>query len=311
MGLSRQLAMKIISPLATSLALVALITPGLSLADSLNGKTLTVTAVPHEPWLKLKDDSSNRVGNDRYEGYLIDLIAALGQKLGANFDVHIAADGRYGAPTDSGAWTGMVGEVMTGKADLALADLTITSKREKVVDFTVPYMQTGITILFSQPSWGLRTFKSIEDLIKQDISFSCVEGGATERFFKNSKIPEYNQAWNMMNDFDLMTKNNNEGIERFLENPGEFAFLVESKSADYAMAKHCGLSTVGGNINMRNYGIAVKQGSSYRETLNVALLELMEEGVVSSLENKWWKGQAKTQKCDLMGKLLSSFSDIF
>ena len=104
----------------------------------------------------------------------------------------------------------MVGEVMTGKADLALADLTITSKREKVVDFTVPYMQTGITILFSQPSWGLRTFKSIEDLIKQDISFSCVEGGATERFFKNSKIPEYNQAWNMMNDFDLMTKNNNE-----------------------------------------------------------------------------------------------------
>merc|ERR1712137_826446 len=97
------------------------------------------------------------------------------------------------------------------------------------VDFTVPYMQTGITILFSQPSRGLRTFKSIEDLIKQDISFSCVEGGATERFFKNSKIPEYNQAWNMMNDFDLMTKNNNEGIERVLENPGEFAFLVESK----------------------------------------------------------------------------------
>ena len=172
----------------------------------------------------------------------------------------------------------MVGEVMTGKADMALADLTITSKREKVVDFTVPYMQTGITILFSQPSWGLRTFKSIEDLIKQDISFSCVEGGATERFFKNSKIPEYKQAWILMNKFGLMTKNNDEvymiavqlfqqqkniccqGIERVLENPGEFAFLLESKSADYAMARHCGLSTVGGNINMRSYGIAVKQG---------------------------------------------------
>merc|ERR1711976_402632 len=304
---SRHLAMKIIAPLATSLALVALINPGLSLKQP----TLSVVAVPHEPWLKLKDDSSNRVGNDRYEGYLIDLITALGQKLGANFEVHIAADGKYGAPTDSGAWTGMVGEVMTGKADMALADLTITSKREKVVDFTVPYMQTGITILFSQPSWGLRTFKSIEDLIKQDISFSCVEGGATERFFKNSKIPEYKQAWILMNKFVLMTKNNDEGIERVLENPGEFAFLLESKSADYAMARHCGLSTVGGNINMRSYGIAVKQGSSYRETLNVALLELMEEGVVSSLENKWWKSQAKTQKCDLMGKLLSSFSDIF
>ena len=61
----------------------------------------------HEPWLKLKDDSSNRVGNDRYEGYLIDLIDALHQKLGANFDIHIAGDGRYGAPTDAGPWTGM------------------------------------------------------------------------------------------------------------------------------------------------------------------------------------------------------------
>merc|ERR1712184_189033 len=95
--LSRQLAMKIISPLATSLALVALITPGQSLADSLNGKTLTVTAVPHEPWLKLKDDSSNRVGNDRYEGYLIDLITAPVSLMATSLYAHIAADGRYGA----------------------------------------------------------------------------------------------------------------------------------------------------------------------------------------------------------------------
>ena len=100
---------------------------------------------------------------------------------------------------------------MTGKADLALADLTITSKREKVLDFTVPFMQIGITILFSQPNWGLRTFKSIEDLVKQDdIKFSCVEGGATERFFKNSRIPEYRQAWEKMVEFGLMVQSNDE-----------------------------------------------------------------------------------------------------
>ena len=42
---------------------------------------------------------------------------------------------------------GMVGEVMTGAADLALADLTITAARERVVDFTVPFLQTGITVI--------------------------------------------------------------------------------------------------------------------------------------------------------------------
>ena len=36
---------------------------------------------------------------------------------------------------------------MTGAADLALADLTITAARERVVDFTVPFLQTGITVL--------------------------------------------------------------------------------------------------------------------------------------------------------------------
>ena len=101
---------------------------------------------------------------------------------------------------------------MTGEADLALADLTITSKREKVVDFTVPYMQTGITILFS-PAKGLRhrTFKTVEDLVKQDdVTFACVKGGSTERFFQNSKNPEYRQVWEKMVKFDLMTTNNNE-----------------------------------------------------------------------------------------------------
>ena len=37
---------------------------------------------------------------------------------------------------------------MTGAADLALADLTITAARERVVDFTVPFLQTGITVLY-------------------------------------------------------------------------------------------------------------------------------------------------------------------
>ena len=58
--------------------------------------------------MKLKDDSSNRVGNDRYEGYLLDLITALGQKLGANFDVHVAGDSKYGGPNEAGRWTGQL-----------------------------------------------------------------------------------------------------------------------------------------------------------------------------------------------------------
>ncbi|GIY79631.1 hypothetical protein CDAR_197481 [Caerostris darwini] len=40
----------------------------------------------------------------------------------------------------------MVGEVLSGVADMAIADLTITSTREKVMDFTLPYMNTGVAV---------------------------------------------------------------------------------------------------------------------------------------------------------------------
>lgn len=35
--------------------------------------------------------------------------------------------------------------------DLAITDLTITSEREKAVDFTLPFMNLGISILYRKP----------------------------------------------------------------------------------------------------------------------------------------------------------------
>lgn len=37
------------------------------------------------------------------------------------------------------------------EADIAIADLTITYKREAAVDFTMPFMNLGISILFKKP----------------------------------------------------------------------------------------------------------------------------------------------------------------
>ena len=54
----------------------------------------------------LKDDSSNRSGNDRYEGYLVDLLDALAQKLHVNYELQLQQDGRYGMKDESGEWQG-------------------------------------------------------------------------------------------------------------------------------------------------------------------------------------------------------------
>ena len=46
----------------------------------------------------------------------------------------------------------MIGEVQRDEADIAIADLTINSNRELAVDFTYPFMSTGISIIYKQPT---------------------------------------------------------------------------------------------------------------------------------------------------------------
>merc|ERR1712227_856609 len=264
--------------------------------------TLTVTTVLNEPFIFLKDDSVNRIGNDKYQGFLIDLMDSIGDKTPFEFELKMQEDG---------SWNGMIGSVMSGAADMSLADMTITSMREKSVDFSIPYMQTGIQVLY-QPSMlkMMNMFSTVEDLVNQtSIKFGCVRGGATERFLKTSNNPVYRKLWETMIEMNEMTNSNQEGIEKVLENPGTYAYLLEAQSAQHAMNKFCGLKTVGPRLNTRHYGLAVQRDSGLRKTLNVALLELMEDGVIDELEKKWF-GQ-KNLECGQISSLLTSLSDIF
>ena len=65
--------------------------------------------------------------------------------------IKFAADGKYGHLVD-GKWDGLVGEVLNNAADMAIGPLTITYDREKVVYFTKPFMNLGVSILYRTPT---------------------------------------------------------------------------------------------------------------------------------------------------------------
>lgn len=46
------------------------------------------------------------------------------------------------------SWNGIVRELIERRADLAVASMTINYARENVIDFTKPFMNLGIGILF-------------------------------------------------------------------------------------------------------------------------------------------------------------------
>ena len=119
-----------------------------NLIESLHNTTLVVTTILSEPYTMYKENKEVLTGNDQFEGHNIDLIDAIAKILGFNYTIRLVEDGKYGSiDKKSGQWNGMIGELLSQKADLAIADLTITYEREQGVDFTMPFMNLGITIL--------------------------------------------------------------------------------------------------------------------------------------------------------------------
>ena len=94
-----------------------------------------------------KEASTPMTGNDRFEGFGIELIDKLSQKLGFNYTFILQEDGAYGSLNrETGEWNGMLREIMDGRADLAITDLTITSERESATDFTTKnYIKNCVT----------------------------------------------------------------------------------------------------------------------------------------------------------------------
>ncbi|PNI63332.1 GRIA2 isoform 12 [Pan troglodytes] len=104
------------------------------------------------PYVMMKKNHEMLEGNERYEGYCVDLAAEIAKHCGFKYKLTIVGDGKYGArDADTKIWNGMVGELVYGKADIAIAPLTITLVREEVIDFSKPFMSLGISIMIKKP----------------------------------------------------------------------------------------------------------------------------------------------------------------
>ncbi|XP_017778458.1 PREDICTED: glutamate receptor ionotropic, kainate 2-like isoform X2 [Nicrophorus vespilloides] len=381
---------------------------------SLTNKSFVVITALTPPYGLLKETTTQLSGNDRFEGFGIDLIHELSLMLGFNYTFVIQEDGANGNfDRRTKQWNGMIREIIDGRADLAITDLTITSERENAVDFTMPFMNLGISILYRKPEpvapslftfaspfslqvwmllgvayffvsislfiigrlcpsewtnpypcveepeflinqfslrnslWftigslmqqgteiapiGISTrmvagiwwfftlimvssytanlaafltvetlvtsFKNIEELAEQtEIKYGAKKDGATSNFFRDSDIESYKVIGRYMYKHPTdMTADNDEGVRRVeTEN---YAFLMESTTIEYIVERHCTLAQVGGLLDDKGYGIAMRKDSKYRNILSAAVLKLQETGKLTSLKIKWWKEKRGGGNC--------------
>ncbi|PNF31226.1 Glutamate receptor ionotropic, kainate 2, partial [Cryptotermes secundus] len=114
--------------------------------------TLVVITIPETPYV-MHRAQGNLTGNARYEGFCIDLLKEIAAMVGFEYHIELVPDGKYGVyDLESGEWNGIVRQLMDKKADLAVGSMTINYARESVIDFTKPFMNLGISILFKVPT---------------------------------------------------------------------------------------------------------------------------------------------------------------
>ncbi|XP_042303490.1 glutamate receptor ionotropic, NMDA 2C [Sceloporus undulatus] len=83
------------------------------------------------------------------KGFCIDILKKLAKTVKFSYDLYLVTNGKHGKIVD-GFWNGMIGEVYYKRADMAIGSLTINEERSQIVDFSVPFVETGISVMVAR-----------------------------------------------------------------------------------------------------------------------------------------------------------------
>ncbi|XP_057214203.1 glutamate receptor ionotropic, delta-1 isoform X3 [Triplophysa rosa] len=124
--------------------------------NGMQGVTVKVVTLLEDPFVMVAE---NILGQPkRYKGFSVDVLDALAKMLGFKYDIYQVADSKYGSQLPNGSWSGMIGELINKRADLAVSAITITPERENVVDFSKRYMDYSVGILHRKPEEKINIF---------------------------------------------------------------------------------------------------------------------------------------------------------
>ena len=233
----------------------------------------------------------NATGNERFEGYIPDLLKLLSKHVGFRYRLGIVRDGQYGNRRPDDSWNGMIGEILRRQSYMAASPLFVTEQRARVVDFTMPFLDVQATILIKKQEEGKSLpFSTARDLIYQDeYQYGTLNRGVIKRALSIANDTVYKTMRHQMRFFDpsAFTATNAEGIERVRKE--KYAYVLPNVIADYiSRRKPCDLLTVDSFLIKRGYSIAIRKGSALVPRINRAIAALKSQGYLERLYYKWW-----------------------
>lgn len=81
--------------------------------SNINNNAMQTVLLQENPYVMLRPNHQELEGNDRYEGFCVDMLKELADILKFKYRIRLVGDGVYGVPGANGTWTGMVGELIS------------------------------------------------------------------------------------------------------------------------------------------------------------------------------------------------------
>lgn len=110
---------------------------------------------------------------------------------------------------------------------------------------------------------------------------------------------KYTKIWWTMKE-SKMPSTFEEGVERVKSSNSTyaFAFIADSTQIKYALMTNCDLISVGSEFSRKPLALAVQQGSTLKDEMSSAILQLLNQRVLEGLKEKWWNKNPDKVVCD-------------
>lgn len=173
------------------------------------------------------------------------------------------------------SWTGLIPSVQSGKADLIISSMSVTEEREKVVDFSIPYAASGLTLLINQDS----DVTKYTDLDKEGVVVA-VKSGTIGAIWAQENLPSDNIR--IFDEVAACALEVSQGkVDAFIYD-ALTTFELQKKFPDSTFVNLENLPGTSGG-----WGVAMKKGSNLKPEVDAFILEYRKKGGFEALEKKY------------------------
>ncbi len=195
---------------------------------------------------------------------------------GFDMDIIRAISREIGKPVEIGDinFEGLIPSLKSGNVDLFIAAITITDERKKLISFSDPYYESGLTIMIRANDPSMHSFA---DLAGKKVGVIVSSTGLDiAKNIPDAQILEY--------------ENTNDSFPA-LKNREIDALIYDRPVNAYAVATNqvTGVKILPDVLTQENYGIAVrKDNDELLQQINEALKKLHESGEYDQIYSKWF-----------------------